>query len=73
MLRVSIYELAIIYSPTLSAPFRRQREDYWIKNLGTAFPYGCNDNIANVGNLTSSQTNEVNMIGLFPHRYRRRR
>jgi hypothetical protein len=57
--------------PTLSTPFRRQREDYWIKNLGTAFPYGCNDNIANVGNLTSPQTNNVNVMGPFPHGERR--
>ena len=56
-------------SPTLSTPFRRQREDYWIKKLGT---YGCNDNIANVGNLTAPQTNNVNVMGLFPHRDRRR-
>jgi hypothetical protein len=50
-----------------------KREDYWIKNLGTVFPYGCNDNIANVGNLTAPQTNNVNVMGLFPHRERRRR
>jgi hypothetical protein len=59
--------------PTLSIPFRRHREDYWIKNLGTAFPYGCNDNIGNVGNLTAPQTNNVNVMGLFPHRDRRNR
>jgi hypothetical protein len=58
--------------PNLSTPFRRQREDYWIKNLGTAFPYGCSDNIANVGNLTAPQTNNVNVMGLFQHRERRR-
>jgi hypothetical protein len=32
-----------------STPSRSQREDYWIKkNLGTAFSYGCNDNINNI-------------------------
>ena len=33
-------------SPTLSTHFRRQREEFWIKTLGTASPYGCNDNIS---------------------------
>ena len=60
-------------NPTLSTPFRRQREDHWIRNLGTAFPYGCNDNINNVGNLTSPLTNNVNVMGLFPNNKRRRR
>jgi hypothetical protein len=26
---------------------------FWIKELGTAMPYGCNDNIKGVGNLSS--------------------
>jgi hypothetical protein len=55
-----------------NSPFRRQQEDYWIKGLGTAFPYGCNHNVANVGNLTDLQTNNVNVMGLFPHRERHR-
>jgi hypothetical protein len=54
-------------NPTLSTPFRRQREDHWIRNLGTAFPYGCNDNINNVGDLTCPLTNNVNVMGLFPN------
>ena len=52
-------------NPTLSTPFRRQREAYWIKTLGTAFPYGCNDNVQNVGNLTSPMGNNVNVMRLF--------
>jgi len=35
----------------LCTPFRRNREEDWIKNLNTAAPYGCNDNISSVGNL----------------------
>ena len=46
-----------IYHPTnnpgLSSPLRRQREDFWIIELGTAAPYGCNDKIDSVGNLSS--------------------
>jgi hypothetical protein len=40
-------------SPILSTPYRTDRELFWIKELGTAMPYGCNDNIKGVGNLSS--------------------
>jgi hypothetical protein len=29
-------------SPILSTPYRTDRELFWIKELGTAMPYGCN-------------------------------
>ena len=32
---------------------RRLRELHWIKELGTAAPYGCNDQIKGVGTLSS--------------------
>ena len=32
---------------------RRLRELYWVKELGTAAPYGCNDQIKGVGTLSS--------------------
>ena len=32
-------------NPNLATPLRRQKEDYWIRELGTATPYGCNDTI----------------------------
>jgi hypothetical protein len=38
-------------SPILSTPYRTDRESSWIKELGTAMPYGCNDNIKEVRNL----------------------
>ena len=60
-------------SPTLSTPFRRQREEYWIRKLGTAFPYGCNDNIGSIGNISSPQCNNVNVMGLFTNTPRRKR
>jgi hypothetical protein len=28
-------------SPILSTPYRTDRELFWIKELGTAMPYGC--------------------------------
>ena len=60
-------------SPTLSTPFRRQREEYWIKELGTAHPYGCNDNISSIGNLTSPSCSTINVMNLFPSFHRRQR
>ena len=60
-------------SPTLSTPYRRQREEFWIKELGTASPYGCNDNITGVGNLSSPNCSQVNVMNLFPVFERRRR
>ncbi len=45
-----------IYHPTndpiLSTPHRLHREDFWIRELGTAIPYGCNDKIDGVGILS---------------------
>ena len=29
----------------LATPLRRKKENYWIRELGTATPYGCNDKI----------------------------
>jgi hypothetical protein len=37
--------IVIVFSPILSTPYRTDRELFWIKELGTAMPYGCNDNI----------------------------
>jgi hypothetical protein len=32
----------------LNTPYRTDRELFWIKELGTAMPCGCNDNIKGV-------------------------
>jgi hypothetical protein len=60
-------------SPTLNTPFRRQREEHWIRELGTVFPYGCNDNIGSIGNITSPKCNNVNVMGHFTNTPRRNR
>jgi hypothetical protein len=60
-------------SPSLSTPFRRKREEFWIRELGTATPYGCNDNINSMGNLTSPGYSSVNVMNLFNRSPRRRR
>ena len=39
-------------SPSLSAPPRRERVLFWIKELGTAKPYDFNDQIKGIGTLT---------------------
>ena len=52
-------------SPILSTPYRTDRELFWIKELGTAMPYGCNDTIKGVGNLSSPGCNEMSVMSLF--------
>jgi hypothetical protein len=34
-----------INNPILATPLHRQNENYWIRELGTATPYGCNHKI----------------------------
>ena len=36
-----------------------------IKELGIAMPYGCNDNIKGVGNLSSPRCSEINVMSLY--------
>lgn len=43
------------------------------RKLGTASPYGCNDNVESVGNLSSPQCTQVNVMGLFNNTKTRRR
>jgi hypothetical protein len=38
---------------------------FWIKELATAMPCGCNDNIKGVGNLSSPGCSEFNEMSLF--------
>ena len=52
-------------SPSLSTPYHREREEYCIKELGTASPYGCNDNVSSIGNLTSPSCSNVNVMNLL--------
>jgi hypothetical protein len=52
-------------SSILSTPYRTDRELFWIKELGTAMPYGCNDNIKGVGHLSNPGCSEINVMSLF--------
>ena len=79
VLSMKIRILEKIYHPTnslgLSTPFRRKREAHWIRQqlLGTAAPYGCNDHIDSIGNLTSPGCQSVNVLNLFDRTSRRHR
>ena len=74
-MKVRIFEK--IYHPTnnpnLSTPFLRKREEHWIRQLATAAPYGCNDHIDSIGNLTSPGCQSVNVLNLFDRTSRRHR
>ena len=77
VLSMKVRILEKIYHPTnspgLSTPFRRKREEHWIRQLGTAAPYGCNDHIDSIGNLTSPGCQSVNVLNLFDRTSRRHR
>ena len=74
-MKIRIFE--DIYHPTnnpnLSTPFRRKREEYWIRQLATAAPYGCINHIDRIGNLTSPGCQSVNILNLFDRTSRRHR
>ena len=60
-------------NPTLLTSFRRTRELFWIKKLGTAKPYGFNDQIKGVGTLSSISCKKTNIYSLFNKQPRRKR
>ena len=74
-MRVQILE-GIYHSsenPTLLASFCRTRELFWIKELGTAKPYGFNDQIKGAGTLSSISCKKTNIYSLFSKQLRRKR
>ena len=52
---------------------RRLRELHWIKELGTAAPYGCNDQKTRVGTLSSPSCKHTNVLAIFNKQQRRKR
>ena len=52
-------------SPSLSAPLGRETELYWIKELGTAKPYGFNDQIKGVSTLSNTSCKKMNVYTLL--------
>ena len=77
ILSMKVRILEKIYHPTnnpsLSTPLRRKREEHRIRQLGTAAPYGCNDHMDSIGNLTSPGCESVNVLNLFDRTSRRHR
>ena len=49
----------------LSTLFRRDRELFWIKELGTAKPYGFSDQVKGVRTLSSPLSKKINVYSLF--------
>ena len=52
---------------------RRLQELHWIKELGTAAPYDCNDQIKGVDTLSSPSCKHTNVLGIFNKQQRRKR
>ena len=60
-------------SPVINKNYRSEREEYWIRRLGTSIPYGCNDNNKSIGNLSNQYDNSINVMILFDKNPRRKR
>ena len=52
-------------NPSLATSLRRQKEDYCIRKLGTATPYGCNDKIDGKCILSSPACRSVNVMDIL--------
>ena len=54
ILSIGVIVIEKIYHHTnslnLSTHYHRERKEFWIKELGTASHYGCNDNVYSFGN-----------------------
>ena len=50
---------------------RLQREEYWYKELATIYPYGLNDNVKKVGNISKKGTENIVVWSLFNKRQRK--
>ena len=48
---------------------RLSREDYWCRELRTVYPYGLNDNVKKVGNISKIRYNLI-IWSLFKYRKR---
>ena len=50
---------------------RLQREEYWYKELATIYPYGLNDNVKKVGNVSKKGTENIVVWALFNKKQRK--
>ena len=74
-MRVQILEKVYHSSenPILLTSIRRTRELFWINELGTAKPYGFNDQIKEVGTFSSISCKKTNVYSLLNKQLRRKR
>ena len=61
------------FEPVDTRLHQRLRELHWIKKLGTAAPYGCDDKIKGVGTLSSPSCKYTNVLGIFNKQQWRKR
>ena len=59
------------HRPALSTSLRRIRELHWIKELGTAKPYGFDDQVKGVGTQSIASCKKTNIYALFNKHPRR--
>ena len=66
-MRVQIFEKIYYYLErlTLRTSFSRIKELFWIKELGTAKPYGFNDEVKGFSTLSSISCKKINVYSLF--------
>ena len=60
-------------SPVITRLHQILRELHCIKELGTAAPYGCNDQIKGVRTLSSLSCRSISVLGIFNKQQRRKR
>ena len=60
-------------SPVNARLHRRLRELHWIKEVGTAAFYGCNDQTKGVGTLSNPSCRNTNVLGIFNKQQRQKR
>ena len=61
-----IEEVVLEPSDVISLPSKRmQREEYWYRELCTVYPYGLNDNVKGVGNVSSRTDDGLVVYELF--------
>ena len=52
---------------------RLDRERFWMLELGTVYPYGLNDRLQSVGNVSKNLKNNINVFSLLNKHKRRKR
>ena len=52
---------------------RLQREQHWYRELNSTYPYGLNDNVKSVGNMSKHPNTNLVVWNLFNHHTRYRK